>query len=269
MENAPKVPTKYIRPIRAVQFVFALLVLALEGRAIDTLPSSYNRSPFNFLLVTAIIAMIRVVIAFLRKPMYNNRVRNVVYMAGEAIVALFFFCGFIAAADGGPTNCEHLDFYNPDTAYGGACRSNKAAAAFGAFSWILWTITAYHVITTTDTSNHPYAPQNPYGDNNRPSMAPDTNAYSPSYQQNTPYQQQPADGNPFITQPPPTTFQPYQQQPSYQQQDQQQQQQQQLGGGGAGYDRISGDRSYQQEQLGGGGGDYNASQHQHQEYQNI
>lgn len=152
--------------IRAAQFFFVIVTLGLTGDAVRRL--SGGSLAINFLLAALVIALfylLYVAIVGYVKPQF---VPALAVFIADLVLAIFFFSGFIAvAAYVGTTNCNvytyAFDFWG--NAWGGRnntfktfCQETKAAAAMGAFSWVLFVVSTVFIGTNVfSTSNHDQA----------------------------------------------------------------------------------------------------------------
>jgi len=138
-------------PLRAVQLLFAFLVLVLCGVAISKFGGGFGS--LGFLLFCGIWAILSLIYLLLA-PTVLAAFHNVyIILALEALNMIFFFAGFIAVASGiGTVSCDLYGSFNfdgtnfSDSGLKTGCQSTKAAVAFGAFSWLLWLITLVLVI---------------------------------------------------------------------------------------------------------------------------
>jgi len=147
----------YILILRGVQALFAILVLCLSAAGISKLGDFrgiFNDSGFpalDFLLfcsLFSILSLVYLVFAPVTLPQIH---KTIVCLVIEPLNALFWFAGFIAVAAGedgmgcnfpGVTDSfgNTYTFIYPQGFVTG-CQCSKAAAAFGAFSWLLWSVT--------------------------------------------------------------------------------------------------------------------------------
>ena len=134
--------------VRAVQFVFAIIVLGLTGHS--TLPyqplsgtvtnmppsvASYGDTPSqdSFMVFTAIWTML-VLIYLALSPRFFPKIAHPYAILGlDALTMLFWFAGFIALAVFEHDFSYNVGFYT--FGCGSFCGEFKAAAVFGAFEW--------------------------------------------------------------------------------------------------------------------------------------
>ncbi|MCJ1360400.1 MAG: hypothetical protein MMC33_010405 [Icmadophila ericetorum] len=140
-----------VPPLRAVQFVFGMIVLALAGYvahwydfdAATASPSQINILCFNGLwtmLITLYLAI---------SPVYAPRfTHKYAILVIDAFTMIMWFAGFVALAAflGGLTRC-----------IGRVCQAAQASVVFAAFAWVLFVVTTFlaaqHVHRTRGTTN--------------------------------------------------------------------------------------------------------------------
>ncbi|KKK25756.1 hypothetical protein P175DRAFT_0479484 [Aspergillus ochraceoroseus IBT 24754] len=116
-------------PLRAVQAVFALIVLALTGHVINQ--ARGGADTINFMLFNGIWTLFIVVPYFIVAPMFLPVVAHRYAVAAvDGVTMIFWFAGFIALATDLPaaSTCGHY----------GLCQELQAAVAFGALDWALF-----------------------------------------------------------------------------------------------------------------------------------
>ncbi|ELQ35550.1 hypothetical protein OOU_Y34scaffold00703g4 [Pyricularia oryzae Y34] len=126
---------KILLPIRATQALFAIIILGLSGYVanwynMETTASS--PSQINFLVFIPIMTVLT--LGYVEGvARFMPRIFNPYIALGlEALNALFYFAGFIALA----VFLNGLVFCR-----GPVCGSARASTAFGAFQWILFSVT--------------------------------------------------------------------------------------------------------------------------------
>lgn len=122
-----------ILPLRVAQFVFSLIVLGLAGYCVNY----FGHYPEAAFLVFCSIWSWLMLAYLTLTPMYFPDFHNRWVVVGcESVTVVFWFAGFIAIAETtGPSRFK---------CFGSGCRvldCAKAAAAFGAFSWVVWCAT--------------------------------------------------------------------------------------------------------------------------------
>jgi len=132
-------------PLRAVQMLFAFLVLVLCGVAISKFGSGIGS--LGFLLFCGIWAILSLIYLLLAPSMLADFHNVYIILGLEFLNMIFFFAGFIAVAAGiGSLDCEALDGFEFSNGLKTGCQTTKAATAFGAFSWLLWLATLILVV---------------------------------------------------------------------------------------------------------------------------
>ncbi|KAI1388830.1 membrane-associating domain-containing protein [Hypoxylon trugodes] len=119
--------------IRAAQLLFAFIVMGLTAYVahwynVDTLTTS--PSQVNWLLVVSVITIVSVLYLELTPRFAPKLSHPLVAMSLEVLNALFYFAGFIALS----VFMSRLLFCR-----GSVCGAARAAIAFGAFEFLLWT----------------------------------------------------------------------------------------------------------------------------------
>ncbi|KAL8762343.1 MAG: hypothetical protein Q9184_001650 [Pyrenodesmia sp. 2 TL-2023] len=125
--------------LRALQLLFAIILLGMTGWLISTTADTYfgynigSPSELSFMLFTSIWtifpALTYLVLAPRFLPLSGNN--KIIQLAMDAITALFWFAGFIALAA----------WYNGSFNCGTFCSVVVATCVFGAFEWLLFTAT--------------------------------------------------------------------------------------------------------------------------------
>lgn len=118
-------------PLRGLQLLFDIIAIGLIGYVVDAFADSPSR--VSFFLFTSIFTLFA--LAFLVAiPRFVPKLANpIILLVVEAITMLFWFAAFIALA------VWVSDI--PDGFCNRICKTTKAAVAFGAFEWLLWTAT--------------------------------------------------------------------------------------------------------------------------------
>ncbi|KAI9815690.1 MAG: hypothetical protein M1827_002086 [Pycnora praestabilis] len=141
----------FLLPLRIVQALFALIVLALTAYVAHWFHEVGASSPSqdNFLLFSSIWTFLALAYLTLTPWMMPSLAHKFGVLAVEAITMLFWFAGFIALAV--YINGNLFDFCS-----GGVCSAIKAACVFGAFEWLLFLATtvlaALHVFRSRNGS---------------------------------------------------------------------------------------------------------------------
>ncbi|KAF2155880.1 hypothetical protein K461DRAFT_274920 [Myriangium duriaei CBS 260.36] len=143
-------------PIRAVQFVFTIIVLGLTGHVVD-LAYYWSPSEVNFLLFTSIWTMLVLIYLIVTELKFSQYAHKFAVFGLEFVTMIFWFAGFIALA-------VLLSDSGCDRAHGnGVCSELQAAAVFGAFNWVLFAITTtmatIHVLRTRNSGGSAPAPE--------------------------------------------------------------------------------------------------------------
>ncbi|KAL2802881.1 marvel domain-containing protein [Aspergillus granulosus] len=131
-------PIFYI--LRAVQAVFAIIVLGLAGHAVDVYNGTRWRywvdglSEVNFMVFNGVWTFFIVVPYFIVAPIFVPALAHRYALpAVDGVTMIFWFAGFIALA----VYVGDLD----DCSEHSVCQGLQAAAAFGAFNWVLFLAT--------------------------------------------------------------------------------------------------------------------------------
>lgn len=120
-----------ILPLRAIQLLFNIIVLGLIGYVVEMYADS--PSQVSFILFTSIWTFIALAYLTLA-PLYLTKLAHgFALLAIEILTMLFWFAGFIALA---VYTADHCPWWSKRV-----CGTMKAAAAFAAFEWLLWTAT--------------------------------------------------------------------------------------------------------------------------------
>ncbi|KAJ0413738.1 marvel domain-containing protein [Aspergillus carlsbadensis] len=127
-------PIFYI--LRAVQAIFAIIVLGLAGHAIDELNTS-GADEVNFMVFNGVWTFFIVVPYFILAPIFVPALAHRYALAAvDGVTMIFWFAGFIALAVAIGDFNDYLEC--SDYSW---CQGLQAAAAFGAFNWVLFLAT--------------------------------------------------------------------------------------------------------------------------------
>ncbi|RMJ23294.1 hypothetical protein PHISP_05844 [Aspergillus sp. HF37] len=120
----------WIYALRAVQLVFAIVVLGLTAHVVSWDPW---RSTVDFMLFNGIWSTFLATPFLTLAPVYFSAIgHRFLVLAVEVLTMIFWFAGFIAlAASLPPTRACHWI----------VCSELQAATVFGAFEWALFTCT--------------------------------------------------------------------------------------------------------------------------------
>ncbi|KAL1979496.1 hypothetical protein VTN96DRAFT_5693 [Rasamsonia emersonii] len=121
--------------VRLAQAVFGIIVLGLTAYVINWENERWwgSADSVNFMLFNSIWTLLIVLPYLCLVPNFFIQLSNVrAILALEIITMIFWFSGFIALAAALPpaSGCGYS-----------ACQSAQAASAFGAFEWVLFSIT--------------------------------------------------------------------------------------------------------------------------------
>ncbi|KAI4158861.1 MAG: hypothetical protein LQ342_007038 [Letrouitia transgressa] len=145
-------------PLRAVQFLFAVITLGLTGYVNSYFTDhdwAYDDAPsqVNFLIFSSVWTMLVTPYLALAPRFFPKITHKFVTLGVDAVTCIFWFAGFIALAA-----------YRGDLGLctGRVCDCLNAGAVFGAFEWVLFTATtvlaALHVWRTRGTGQSKPAP---------------------------------------------------------------------------------------------------------------
>ncbi|KAE8153722.1 marvel domain-containing protein [Aspergillus avenaceus] len=138
--------------VRGLQLLFAVIVMGLDGYAIhgyrghavdvndpvfDGDATLYAGVPaaWGFLMFCAVWTFPVVIFHFFESGLASRPLLGYVGLLSEAVAVLSWFAGFIAVAVNVGTTNSCMSGQN-------SCAEVKAAAAFGAFAWLLFMVTA-------------------------------------------------------------------------------------------------------------------------------
>jgi hypothetical protein len=118
-------------PLRAVQALFAIIVLGTSGYVAHKYFDSPSEN--NFLIFTSVWTLLVVAYLILSTTAMPKLGHRFIHLGAEAGTMIFWFAGFIAMA---VWVSDHLRGCS-----GRVCHSARAAVVFAAFEWVLWTVT--------------------------------------------------------------------------------------------------------------------------------
>ncbi|KAI9886063.1 MAG: hypothetical protein M1823_002136 [Watsoniomyces obsoletus] len=123
-------------PLRGLQALFAIIVLGLTGYVSSEIDRivywASTPSQVSFLIFLSIWTVIAVAVLIALPRFMPRAAHPFALLAIEAVTMIFWFAGFIAVA----VFVSDIIFCLRNV-----CGCLKAAAAFGAFEWALWTAT--------------------------------------------------------------------------------------------------------------------------------
>ncbi|KAL1998013.1 hypothetical protein VTN02DRAFT_204 [Thermoascus thermophilus] len=129
----------WVVPVRVVQAVFALIVLALTAYVISWSGDGGSSDAVNFMLFNGVWTLFIATPYLALAPVFFPNITNqFIILLAEALTMIFWFAGFIALAAllPGPGWCSKF----------GPCRALEAATVFGAFAWALFAATTGVVV---------------------------------------------------------------------------------------------------------------------------
>lgn len=145
----------FMLPLRALQLVFALVVMGLSGYVANWYHNDKKEmspSPVNFLIFSSVFTIFSVVTLEAVPRFMPKFALPIPFMALELLNVLFYFAGFIALA----AFLNTLDFCR-----GNVCSSAQADVGMGAMLWLLWGVTAI-VNALTMKKNGVFRAGNPF-----------------------------------------------------------------------------------------------------------
>lgn len=124
------IPANVLIGIRAVQAIFALIVLGTAAYVAHWWYGAwhaYSPPEYSFLIFTALWTLLVLVYLILVPLRFSNSVlhHKFVILALEGLTTLFWFASFIAAAV----------FLTGRVCWGGICSTAVASTVFAAFNW--------------------------------------------------------------------------------------------------------------------------------------
>ncbi|KAJ9295307.1 hypothetical protein DTO271G3_6130 [Paecilomyces variotii] len=127
----------WVLPVRAVQAIFAIIVLGLTAYVISVFDDEdfgFSSDALNFMLFTSVWTLLVATPYLALSPVYVPQMAHRFAIVGmEAVTMIFWFAAFIALAALLPP---------PEACHSSPCRSSQAATVFGAFEWVLFAVTA-------------------------------------------------------------------------------------------------------------------------------
>ncbi|GAD99448.1 conserved hypothetical protein [Paecilomyces variotii No. 5] len=131
----------WVLPVRAVQAIFAIIVLGLTAYVISTFDNvsfyyddDFNPDTLNFMLFTSVWTLLVATPYLALSPLYVPQIAHRFAVVGmEVVTTIFWFAAFIALAVLLPPS---------GACHNSPCRSSQAATVFGAFEWVLFAVTA-------------------------------------------------------------------------------------------------------------------------------
>ncbi|KAL1867199.1 hypothetical protein Plec18167_008740 [Paecilomyces lecythidis] len=127
----------WVLPARAVQAIFAIIVLGLTAyviSAFDDVYFDFSSDTLNFMLFTSVWTLLVATPYLALSPVYVPQLAHRFAVVGmEVVTTIFWFAAFIALATLLPP---------PEACHTSPCRSAQAATVFGAFEWALFAVTA-------------------------------------------------------------------------------------------------------------------------------
>ncbi|BDD59154.1 hypothetical protein MPDQ_001986 [Monascus purpureus] len=137
----------WIYPVRAIQIVFAIIVLGLTAYAVGEIFDSPNT--INYVLFVSVWTWIATMYLFLAPAYFPVLANRIAILAVEAVTMVFWFAGFIALGAWLPS---------PSFCKGDLCNSLQAATVFGSFEWALFAVTTGVVIYNFRRNSKPAPP---------------------------------------------------------------------------------------------------------------
>lgn len=128
--------------IRGTQWLFAILTFALNAYAVDKFARAGG---FIWTIVVGIITVVYIPTLLALRVYSPGGLNPGAIVTVDSLLALFYFTAFIAsAAQIGNTSCDFsfAGYYYVYAVNKNACQSSKAAVAFAAFNFALFTFTA-------------------------------------------------------------------------------------------------------------------------------
>jgi len=146
----------FMLPLRIAQALFAIIVLALSAYVASWFNITTSRaspSQINFLIFASLWTLFTVPYLTVAPVYFPKLTHKYATLATDALTLLFWFAGFIALA---------VFLSSLSLCIGSVCNSAKAATVFGAFIWIISSITtglaAMHVWRTRHSAPAKPAP---------------------------------------------------------------------------------------------------------------
>lgn len=134
--------------LRAVQFVFTLIIMAITGNIIDTAFGG-NPSVINYTMFVAVFSMLTlfyaIAICFKEEMTFHKLVPSIL----DLLNVFFFFCAGVAlAAELGVHSCSNAGYTRSNHITNGAgntkarCQMSQTITAFSWFNFALYVVTA-------------------------------------------------------------------------------------------------------------------------------
>lgn len=127
----------WVIPVRVVQAVLALIVLALTAYVVNWFDEHtpwFTLDVVNFMLFNGVWTLFIAIPYFALVPVFFPRLApQPAVLGAEALTMIFWFAGFIALAAWLPPSSQCRT---------SPCRSLQAATVFGSFEWALFAVTA-------------------------------------------------------------------------------------------------------------------------------
>ncbi|PMD15512.1 hypothetical protein NA56DRAFT_634713 [Hyaloscypha hepaticicola] len=128
----------FMLPIRAIQGLFAVIVLGLLAYSSSDWAWWWSPSQINFLIFTSVWTILALVYLIIAPARYPTAAHKFGILAAEVLTMLFWFAGFIALAvlltDVGCSAGGAGHWWGP-------CRAAIAGDVFAAFEWLLFSAT--------------------------------------------------------------------------------------------------------------------------------
>ncbi|PMD64608.1 uncharacterized protein K444DRAFT_520626 [Hyaloscypha bicolor E] len=128
----------FMLPIRAIQGLFAMIVLGVLAYAANNWAWWWSPSQINFLIFTAVWTLLALIYLIIAPARYPTAAHKFGILVAEVLTMLFWFAGFIALAvlltDVGCNGRRGQEEWGP-------CRAAIAGDVFAAFEWLLFCAT--------------------------------------------------------------------------------------------------------------------------------
>jgi len=141
--------SRFLLILRAVQFFFTLLIMAITGNIIAT-AIGHNPSAINFAMFVSVFSMLTliVVVASYRFGFLSD----VVTLVLDGLNVLFFFAGGVALAVAlGAHSCSDKNYLKHNKITNGAVNMSKRCHSSQAVTAFIWFNFAFYVATTVLT----------------------------------------------------------------------------------------------------------------------
>ncbi|RMZ81025.1 hypothetical protein DV738_g2406, partial [Chaetothyriales sp. CBS 135597] len=147
--SAKMVSRVVVLALRATEFVFTLIVMALIGNIIDE-ANHGNPASINFTMFVSAFSMFTLIYLFAAAINEKYAVHPVLPLAVDLLNTLFFFCSGVAlAAELGAHSCSNKEYTHSNHITNGAddtegrCREAQASTAFLWFAWAAYTASVF------------------------------------------------------------------------------------------------------------------------------